>query len=268
MGIIVDVSHWEELIDWPRAQAAGVTDAIFKLTHGRHGGDPYALRNWLECGKIGIRRATFMWPVPSEENPILQVRNYVQFLRALGWDPAIDWFAATDFEERYELEAAFAYATQHELEQQLQVTPWIYSNVGTWDELIGRVDWAAHFPLWVAHHTSAPAPLIPLGWTIYELWQYTRRGTVPGIKGGTASVDLNRLPPPVTDPTGALYRVAVIAGVTLNIRSGPGIEFAKTGHLVGGQQVDVYDELDIWQRISPTSGAPAWVSSRYTKRIP
>ena len=45
-----------------------------------------------------------------------------------------------------------------------------------------------NFKLWLAQYSSVP--LLPAGWTEYFLWQYTDKGTVPGV---TPPVDCNTL---------------------------------------------------------------------------
>lgn len=42
--------------------------------------------------------------------------------------------------------------------------------------------------LWIAAYVNKPAPVLPVGWTRYWLWQYTAKGKVPGI---VTDVDMN-----------------------------------------------------------------------------
>lgn len=259
MGIIVNVSHWDELVDWPAAQAAGVTDVVIKLTHGRHGGDPYALRNWNNAGKLGIRRGIFMWPVPAEEEPQLQVRNFWQFAQALGYDPAVGWFAAGDIEEKYKLTPDFAYAIESEIEQQLQVKAWAYANP---DILLHYLDKRMQqFELWDADWN--PIPMQLPGFKI-GLLQYTRYGHVAGFAG---HVDLNRFPDQVVIPD-PLYQVTVNlpADGGLNVRSGPGIQWPAIDALRGGNVVSVFEELKGWLAIDGQLGK--WISGAYAMRVP
>lgn len=258
MGLIIDVSHWEELIDWPRAQAAGVERAIFKLTHGRHGGDPYALRNWNACGLLGIKRGVFGWLVPSAHDETLQARNLWQFADALGFDPAVDWFVAGDVEEIEELTAASAYAFLSAIGDRFGFAPWHYSNPNILANILGRPDWARLFPLWLAGYSSAPSIASPAGWPAWSLWQYSKRGRVPGIVG---DVDLNRLPPEL--PSGIFYSVRVTAARGLNVRAGAGIEFPKIDALEAGALVNVFDELGAWLSI----GGGRWIAAVWTARI-
>ena len=37
------------------------------------------------------------------------------------------------------------------------------------------------YPLWVAHYTNNPKPLIPKEWSTWTFWQYTDATEVPGI---------------------------------------------------------------------------------------
>jgi len=70
--------------------------------------------------------------------------------------------------------------------------PIIYTSGGFWRpymtyEKNTNVDWAAEYPLWIAHYTNQwPNPLYP--WEAWDFWQFSDRGRLPGIK---TNVDLN-----------------------------------------------------------------------------
>jgi lysozyme len=67
-------------------------------------------------------------------------------------------------------------------------TPIIYTRASFWS-LIGNPAGFDQYPLWVAHYTQNPQPLLPQGWETYAFWQYTASGPAPGVTGGC---DLNR----------------------------------------------------------------------------
>lgn len=51
--------------------------------------------------------------------------------------------------------------------------PVIYTSQAAWGQLIGNASWAANFPLWVAHYTTASSPLMPNDWADWAVWQFT-----------------------------------------------------------------------------------------------
>ena len=72
----------------------------------------------------------------------------------------------------------------------------IYTRAGWWDYNVRRRDYWKDYPLCVANYTSAPAPLIPLDWEDWDIWQFSADGNNQGAKygsGGEADIDLNRV---------------------------------------------------------------------------
>ena len=65
----------------------------------------------------------------------------------------------------------------------------IYTSASFWNSALGGTREFLKYPLWVAHYTQKSTPDIPSGFTDYKLWQYSEKGTNPGIKG---YVDTNR----------------------------------------------------------------------------
>ena len=63
-----------------------------------------------------------------------------------------------------------------------QCTPIIYTRASFWS-VLGNPTGFETCPLWVAHYTSNPAPMLPKGWSSYAFWQYTEAGTTPGVPG-------------------------------------------------------------------------------------
>ena len=59
------------------------------------------------------------------------------------------------------------------VEQRFGKKPIIYTSKYAWEELVGLAGWEDEYDLWVAHYTSALMPLLPNGWTDYEVWQFT-----------------------------------------------------------------------------------------------
>jgi lysozyme len=72
------------------------------------------------------------------------------------------------------------------LEEETGTLPIIYTYPGFWDQL-GSFGFTDH-PLWIAHYTTAPQPIIPGGWKSWVFWQYTDRGQLYGVPG---NLDIN-----------------------------------------------------------------------------
>ena len=69
-----------------------------------------------------------------------------------------------------------------------ECTPIIYTRSSFWRTLGNPAGFGA-YPLWVAHYTQNPKPVLPQGWANYAFWQYSESGQAPGVAGGC---DMNR----------------------------------------------------------------------------
>jgi GH25 family lysozyme M1 (1,4-beta-N-acetylmuramidase) len=267
--MIVDTSRYQQQyrldvqeIDFERARdEGGVTLAIPRGLQGIHEGDPFlpaALNGWRRVG-VPAEIYHVFWPA---QEPRQQARTFAQLVRALDHEGDVD----SDFEltqgVRHDIIRAKALAYLEELEDQLQRSPKIYTGPWWWDPVIGRVAWAKRYKLWVADHRVRARPQLPLGWDDYERWQYTAKGTVPGIEG---LVDLSR-PRVYFPPIGGVYTVEITA-TALRIRSGPSTGHAILGRLMTGETAQVHDELGDWLRISPPFDSPAWIHGAWARRI-
>ena len=87
-----------------------------------------------------------------------------------------------------------------ELEQKCARESMIYSSPGWWNANVARNAWAQNKKLWVAHWTTASAPIIPYDWSNYDktwrFWQHSADnnglGRYYGSLDGDLDMDLNR----------------------------------------------------------------------------
>jgi lysozyme len=66
--------------------------------------------------------------------------------------------------------------------------PIVYTRADFWRTL-GAPGGFDQYPLWVAHYTHNPQPLLPGGWESYSFWQFSASAQVDGVSGGC---DVNR----------------------------------------------------------------------------
>jgi len=63
----------------------------------------------------------------------------------------------------------------------LGVRPLIYLSPAFAIEILKNAPALGQYRLWIAHATTASAPLVPKPWTTWAFWQYSDIGKVPGI---------------------------------------------------------------------------------------
>jgi lysozyme len=192
----IDISHWQDKNetaqrpDFRKACAAGARFSFIKATQGNFADDDFVI-NWQNAKAAGLLRgayhfydwrwsareqAEYFWsklePDPGELPPVLDFESRVGV-------PAKDKAsqAAKDF--------------MLILEQIAERKPMLYSSPGYWKEFGSTDPFWKGYPLWVAHYTSNPFPIVPLPWEKWDFWQHSSHGDGPAYGMESANVDLN-----------------------------------------------------------------------------
>jgi lysozyme len=182
----IDVSYYQETIDWQRVHRAGIRFAFIRLSDGATQRDPRFATNWAEARRAGLVRGAYQFFRP-DQSVAAQADLMIAAMRDRQRDdlpPVIDLevdggLAAPDVAER-------ARAWVDRVRAGLGVEPIVYTGSDLWRN--GGAELLASQPLWVAHYTQA-CPALPSPWTRWTFWQHTDRGAVPGIDG---TVDLDQ----------------------------------------------------------------------------
>jgi lysozyme len=265
-----DISLWQDsnstpqMVDFLKAKAAGIRFAFIKAAQGNWLDQDFVL-NWASSKKAGLLRGAYHfldWRYPLIE----QARFFSGVLRTDPGElpPVLDFESRVNVPDRATASQA-AKSFVLIVEQELKRRPILYTSPGYWMEF-GSVDpfWR-NYPLWIAHYTTADAPIVPAPWKEYAFWQYTSHGDGPAYGVESLNVDLNwyngtlaelqkqfgldgQQPEQHDQPSARHPRMQVTAK-TLNVRSGPGLSYADVGDLQQG------DEIDVLQ----ISGRDAWV---------
>lgn len=202
--MIIDVSRYQGVIDW--AQAAPHIEGAFIKCSGEEtqGTEPFQdskfVRNWTEAQKAGVRRG----PYHFSDGGFDSGSGYTEALffigavqKAGGWGefrPVIDVEWPPQSGSLYDITQLIECVD--EVWESCGKAPIIYTGRWYWAEIEGSdFKWLGECPLWIASYTREP-PAAPRPWHSAALWQYTDKGSVPGIDG---PVDLNRLMGPIED---------------------------------------------------------------------
>lgn len=191
----IDVSKWQDKIDWEQVKAAGYEFAFLRLgyrgygTEGKMEIDSTFYYNIQNARKYGIDLGVYFFSQAINETEALEEANFV--LSAL---------------EGYKLQLPIVYDPElisHDDARTDNVTgeqftkntitfcdaikaagyePMVYSNM-VWEATLFDMTKLQDYDFWYADYEAAPQT--PYDFTF---WQYTESGKVPGIEG---NVDLN-----------------------------------------------------------------------------
>lgn len=187
----IDVSHWQSTISWGAVKGDGQSFAFIKATQGLTHVDRQLSANWAEAKSAGIILSAYHFLNPHQDGSA-QAEHFIRTMAPhLARHGGYDMPCAVDVETvgsvgnatlRRNLELCLA-----RIEREYGYLPVIYTRASFWNTHL-RVDgayptWTARYPLWVAHYTNAPQPIIPIGWHTWRFWQFTQTGRTKGVAG-------------------------------------------------------------------------------------
>ena len=178
LDVIIDLSHWNSVVDWQAIKDAGVLAVIHKSTQGSSYVDPtYHARRQAALAS-GLLWGTYHF---GDGTPYLD--QVLHFLDTVQPTPAD--LLVLDFEpcaDTMTLASAEGFVDQ--VEARTDRWPGLYSGQSfCTDTLAGTTDTPlARCWLWLARY-STQLPVVPPAWETFSIWQYTDQGTVPGVRG-------------------------------------------------------------------------------------
>ena len=182
----LDVSHWNGTIDWIQVAGDGYTFLFAKATEGTTFSDITYPVNRAGTQGLGLRIGAYHFARPAGSsdaaitaNAIAQADYFVNFAQPAAGDlpPALDLETNGGLSP-----AKLVLWTQSWLDEvtaRTGVHALIYASPNFWKSSLGDTTAFAGNgnPLWIAHWTTNPSPLVPaadwagLGWTF---WQWTK----------------------------------------------------------------------------------------------
>jgi lysozyme len=182
----IDVSHYQDTINWNAVRGAGIKFAVIRSTHGTEQLDTQFRSNWQHAKEQGILRGAYQYFRPGQ-NPETQADLFLQrFAGDYGELPMV-----IDVEADDGLSAkAIKLRVQRWIARVMAATgrqPMIYTAYYFWRDSVGAASFP-NAPLWVANY-GVSCPRVPPPWQRWTFWQRSESGQVAGIKG---PVDLDR----------------------------------------------------------------------------
>jgi lysozyme len=190
----IDVSHWQSDINWAEVKRSGVKFAFIKATEFPDKQTSLFVDNKFIANVEGAKTNGIYWGpyhfFRTHIDPILQAQAFCETVGEFSsLPPVVDLEVAGSKGERLN------YKVRQFLEEVERISsrkPIIYTSSGFWGtymtcEKREQADWTRFYPLWLAHFTSL-WPVSPYPWIAWSFWQYSDKGTLPGI---ITHVDLN-----------------------------------------------------------------------------
>ncbi|GEM_PF-1011131 len=242
----IDVSHWQNAIDWAKVAGSGVRFVFMKATEGRTFDDPnYAsYRAGALAAGLVVAAYHFANPGPGPNDPILEADHFVDVagIDAGNIIPVLDLERTGDLAPAELI--AWTFAWLREVTARTNVMPMIYSGPHFWrtnmDDTTAFAE--AGYREWIAHWfvSSPDVPAADWGGHGWTFWQWTDCKKVPGISGcvdadwfnGTdlGAVTIRRLTVSLTTPDGSVASAPgpIACGTTCSSLFDPGATVTLT----------------------------------------
>ncbi len=194
----LDVSYWKSGIDWPKVRATGQRFVFVKATEGETYIDPTFETNWTGAKASGLLRGAYCFFHPNQDGK-KQADSFINVVKAVndnGELPMVLDLEVPDATPKNKI-VTKAKIWLDEVEQAFGRKPVIYSGASFLETNFSDIGggppaWAKDYPLWLAwypnQYTPGMSPLMPRGWFVWTIWQYSKTGTVNGVN---SSVDLD-----------------------------------------------------------------------------
>jgi GH25 family lysozyme M1 (1,4-beta-N-acetylmuramidase) len=239
----VDVADYQHAggaaIDWSQVAGAGYKFAFIKATEGDYYVNPYYASDLAQAKAAGLYATGYHFAIPNVSSGASQadyaVANggYAADGRTLPLALDIEYnpYGAECYGMSPAQIVSWVSAFTAEVQRVTSQLPIIYTTADWWNTCTDDSTAFGADPLWVAGYVSGNPPM-PAGWGSWTFWQYTSRGSVPGITG---NVDVSyflqaavRLLDPGNqqDPVGSAIQLQV---TSLNAADGQSPQFAASG---------------------------------------
>ena len=185
----IDVSSYQGTVNWSSVRSAGITFAVAKATEGTGYHDAYLNANIAGMKRYGVVPCAYHFAHPSID-PTAQANYFTTAVRnANGGSYHGLLQLMLDLEVTDGRSPAQVWAwTQTFVARVRAVTGRpciIYTGFYFWRDSVGNPNNNLNCPLWLAAYVSNPNSYVPQAWSGvgWAFWQYTDRGSVPGIRG-------------------------------------------------------------------------------------
>lgn len=264
----VDVSKWQESVNWQKVYNAGYQFAMIKAGGNDDGlyQDRYFEQNYANAVANGLTVGIYYYGTAYTED---QAAAEAQHCLSLLKNRPVGLYVAYDVESQDQANAGKDRLTKAiiafcETVKKGGYQPMVYANPNFYNNYIdisklralGYNIWVANYGVDVYNSIAFPA----------KVWQSTSTGCIDGIDG---NVDIDTLY--YYDPT---MQVAECTGYSVNVRKAAGTDtqvVASISHgfikVLGSQMAYSSDigKQELWYNIQRNDGITGWISGRFIK---
>lgn len=182
----LDVSHWEQSVNWQNAKADGFAYMMTKASQGDTGVDNWLGKHVPAAHAAGLVTAAYHMFDPADDGAV-QAQHFLATIKGLPLTmrPIIDW----------ELVSGVSAATQIAnvkkwldlVEAACGKPPVIYCGPSFFQDTIGNPPIFGRYPLWIAEYRAQPT-WIPSAWKTWTFWQ-NAIAREPGVVPGSVDTD-------------------------------------------------------------------------------
>lgn len=181
----IDVSKWQQDIDWTRVRAAGTRFAFIKATEGGDLLDRNFRDNWDGAKQAGVPRGAYhfvFWCRPARDQIRWFIRNVPKDPDALPPVLDVEW---NNHSSCPRTQPAKARAKMREMLKAFEAhygkKPIIYTDINFHADVLEGTTEFDDYPFWI--RSTAARPEKRYENRPWEFWQFTTTGRVPGIVG-------------------------------------------------------------------------------------
>ncbi|WP_395463477.1 glycoside hydrolase family 25 protein [Wolbachia endosymbiont of Cantharis cryptica] len=184
-NVIVDLSHWEQSVDFKLAKEDGILGIMHKATQGLKYVDPTYEERRKAAEEEGLLWGAYHFAVREEGKDQAE-----HFLKVVGNDSQV--LLALDIEENRgdNITPKQAEDFVNEIHKITGRLPLVYGSAYFLKDFATPT--LTKFPLWIARWGESP--MLPKGWNDWVLWQYTdgQTGPEPHSVKGIGPCDRNK----------------------------------------------------------------------------
>ena len=177
----IDVSEWQETIDFAEVKASGIDIVYIKSSEGSNYIDPYFSTNYASAKENNLNIGFYHFlTAKTEQEAVTQARFFVSVVNGLDSDCrlAMDFevFDGLNVQEINDISIAFLAEVENLSKKEVVIYSDAFNARNTFSSEL-----SSRYPIWVAEYgVSEPSNG---NWSTWIGFQYTNRGRISGISG-------------------------------------------------------------------------------------